>query len=78
MSLDTRILNLASAEEFVKRTKNARWEAWDIIVFERQPRAFMSTEGRYDRRTGRWGVEQRISPDSNGNWTVTIHKPFRK
>jgi hypothetical protein len=55
MALDTRILNLASAEEFVKRTSNVRWEGWDLITFVPQPRAYMMPKGRFDRETGRWG-----------------------
>lgn len=78
MALDTRILNLASAEEFVKRTSNVRWEGWDLITFVPQPRAYMMPKGRYDRESGRWGFEYRSSPDKMGNWTVSVRKPYRK
>lgn len=78
MSLDTRILNLASAEEFVNRARNTRWEGWDIVTFVPQPRAYLMPRGKFDRESGKWGVEYRATPDSNGNWTVTVRKPVRK
>ena len=78
MALDTRILNLASAEEFVKRARNTKWVGWDIVTFVPNPRAFMMTNGRFDRETSRWGVEYRSTPDANGNWTVMVRKPSRK
>jgi hypothetical protein len=78
MSLDTRILNLASAEEFVARTRNVRWENYDIITFVPQPRAYLMPKGKYDRASGRWGLEYRTPVSDNGTWTVQVRKPFRK
>lgn len=78
MALDTRVLNLASAEEFVNRTRNVRWEGWDIVTFVPQPRAYVMPNGRFNRESGKWGLEYRSTPDRNGNWTVTVRKPFRK
>lgn len=78
MALDTRILNSASAEEFVKRARNTRWDGWDIVTFVPNPRAYLMQNGRFDRETSRWGIEYRVSPDSAGNWTVMVRKPARK
>jgi hypothetical protein len=74
MALEKRILNLASAEVFVSNTKNVRWEGWDILTFIPKPYAYMSKNGVYDRDSGRWGIETRVSPDSKGNYKVLVSK----
>lgn len=78
MALETRILNLASAEDFVARTRNVRWEGWDIVTFVPQPRAYLMPHGSWDRRTSRWGIEYRVSPNDNGLYEVKTHGRSRK
>jgi hypothetical protein len=78
MALDTRILTESSAEEFVRRNKNTRWEGWDIITFVPNKRAWKMPEGRFNRETGQWGLEYRTSPNNKGLWTVQVSVPSRK
>lgn len=70
--LDTRILNAASAEEFVSNNKNVRWEGWDIVTHVPNDKAFFTDKGRFDCVTGTWGLQYRVGPDSQGNWKVRI------
>lgn len=75
---DTMILDLASAENYVERNRNTRWEGWDIVSFNPHPRAHVSVEGVFNRERGRWGYESRVTPDSNGLWTVKAIRRGRK
>ena len=76
MALDTRILNLAAAEDFVSKSRNSRWDGWTIVTFVPQPRAYLMPHGVWDRETSRWGLEYRVSPDRQGNYTVKV--PVRR
>jgi hypothetical protein len=78
MALDTRVLNEASADEFVKRNKNVRWDGWDIVTHVPNDRVWKHKNGRFSRETGKWGLEYRVSPDENGNWTVKVPVARRK
>ena len=72
IKLDTRILNAASAEEFVSNNDNVHWDGWDIITHVPNEKAYFTDKGRFDRISSRWGLEYRVSPDSQGNWKVRI------
>jgi hypothetical protein len=76
MALDTRVLTLAAAEDFVSKSRNSRWDGWTIVTFIRNPRAAMSKDGIYDRNSSTWGYEIRVSPDNNGHYTVKV--PVRR
>lgn len=54
-----------------KRGINVRSEGWDIVFFKPDKRAYRQVKGRYDRTTGEWGFETRVSPNSKGNWMVS-------
>lgn len=69
---DTRVLNIASAEEFVSRNANVRWDGWNIITHVPNDKAFFMTKGRFNQSTGQWGLEHQTAPDSNGTWKVRI------
>jgi hypothetical protein len=70
--LKDRTLDYRQAHEFVTRTRTARWEGWDIVNFFPNPRAFYRPDGVFDRKTSRWGFEQRSTPKANGTWTVKV------
>jgi hypothetical protein len=74
MALETRILDETSADNFVQRSKNVRWDGWDIVKFSPNPRAVYSVDGRFDRSSGLWGIEHRFSPGPDGLWRVKVWK----
>lgn len=70
--LDKRVLNLASAEEFVSNNRNVHWDGYDIVTHVPNDKAYFTDKGRFDRDSGSWGLEYRVGPDSQGNWTVRV------
>lgn len=63
-----KVLNYAQVHKYEERTPNARWEGWDLCLFTPVASAATKISGVY--RSGRWGIEVRISPDKNGNWVL--------
>lgn len=63
-----RAYNYEEAHQFVANTRNARWDGWDIILWKKNPGAFMKPKGTC--RSGVWGIESRISVDTDGLWRV--------
>jgi hypothetical protein len=60
---------------------NVRVEGWDLVFFVPKKRAVLApvkwnthgtvrTSGAYDRKTGQWGIESRVSCDNTGKWRV--------
>ncbi len=62
------VLNYDAAHRFVDRTAKARWEGWDIVLFSANDYAWNNPKGAF--RNERWGIEERISPDTKGLWKV--------
>lgn len=56
-------------EDFVKtlvrRGVDARWDGWDVVIFNKDPQAMRSKFGVWHDG---FGFESRISPGSNGYW----------
>ena len=49
---------------------NVRWEGWDIVIHNSDPRAFMSKNGKFYNS---WGFERRIKPRAiDGKWSVPL------
>ena len=71
---DTLVLNYDTAHTYVERTKKARWDGWDIVLFSPGEYGWNNPRGAF--RNGQWGTEQRIAPNSRGLWVVK--QPKRK
>ncbi len=65
-------INLKRSDEFVKNQQNhgvdIRWDGWEMIFFREYPTAVFSKDGVF--RNGKWGYEQRVSPNVKGVWEV--------
>lgn len=61
------LVNLSDAERFVSKTRNARWDGWDIVFFRPHPNGYTSPQGVFYR--GRWGFQHRVSPSRRG-WEI--------
>ena len=72
MALDTRVLTMESAEEYVRRSRNVRWDGWDLVKFVPNKNAWKMPNGVYNRETGEWGLEYRTPVDSRGLWTIKV------
>lgn len=51
-----------------KRGIDVYWDGWDIVYFNADPRAEYSSKGVY--RNGKFGYENRLSPDRQGKWST--------
>jgi hypothetical protein len=75
------VLEYDAAHEFVTKQSKAgndvRWEGWDMVFFKPTPYGFSNPKGAF--RKGRWGMENRVTPDSTGRWVVPVKnvKPLR-
>lgn len=76
-------LDYKGAHKFVRSQRqlgnNVRWDGWDVVFWKPTRHGFntssrtngvVNTVGSFDRKKGRWGVETRISVDSNGMWRI--------
>lgn len=71
--------SLKSAERFISNQQDlgstVKWDGWDIVFFHPNDYAAMTVESRvgravFNRDTGRWGFETRVSPNTEGQWEV--------
>ena len=65
--------SIEEADAFVSKTRNARWENYDILVFTPSDRGFAHKRGTFDRKTQRWGFTYRHPVTSDGKWNVKVH-----
>ena len=64
-------LNYDTAHTFVEGHRDTRrWDGWDIVVWSRNPKGWMLSNGEYNRKLKAWGVAKRISPNAEGKWNV--------
>lgn len=65
-------LDYKSAHRFVREQRSlgnsVRWDGWDMVFWKPTRHGFTSVNGSFYK--DRWGVESRISVDSNGVWKV--------
>lgn len=69
---DVLVLGYEDAHRYVDRTKRARWEGWDIVIFSPNEHGWNNVKGAF--RNGRWGMEQRVTVNGDGNWIVKQFK----
>lgn len=67
-------LDYKAAHRFVREQRKignaVRWEGWDMVFWKPTRHGFTSTNGTFDKKSGRWGVESRIPVNSDGVWMV--------
>jgi hypothetical protein len=65
-------LSLEKVDGFVARLQrkgiNVKWEGWTMVFLRPHKHARTSQDGRY--QNGEWGFEQRVEPNSQGQWLV--------
>ena len=61
-------LDISNVDKFVENNPNARWESWDIVLFEPDSAAESSPDGTW--HNGQWGYQRRIAVNSDGTWTI--------
>lgn len=54
-------------DEKVSRGYNVRWDGWDVVFWQKNPRGMTHPRGSW---RGQWGIETRVSPDNNGQWVI--------
>lgn len=79
MALVTREFDYEQAHKYVADTPNVRWDGWDIVtrVPDHKDKAVFMNKGVFDRTTRRWYIEHRVSPDTNGKWSVKVREYSR-
>jgi hypothetical protein len=63
-----RILNYDEAHDWVSNNSRALWDGWDIVIWKRNPNGATNKKGLY--RNGSWGIADRYSVNSDGNWRI--------
>lgn len=66
------LASLSDAEAFVRRTRNARWDNYDIVTFVPNHRGYANKNGVFDRATNRWGFEYRYPVKEDGTWSPKV------
>ncbi len=66
------MLNLEQAENYVAKSRNARWDNYTIVVFKANPRAYTNKAGV--RHNGVWGFESRYDVTDAGEWAVPTRR----
>jgi hypothetical protein len=63
-------LDYDAIHRFVDGHPDARWDGWDMLLFKETPAGATHMKGAFVG--GRWGIQDRISPDSNGKWVFKV------
>ena len=72
--VDITLNSLEEADKFVNKTRNTRWDGWDIITFVPNERAYMHKRGTYNRVVNRWGFEYKYPVTEQGTWNVKAYR----
>lgn len=63
-------LDIDAVHRFVEGYDNARWEGWDVLLFKPTPAGASHRKGAFVN--GKWGIQTRISPNSEGKWLLRV------
>lgn len=58
------------AAEQAKRGVDVSWDGWTLVFWKPNTNGFNDRNGAF--KNGKWGVQARVSVDSDGNWRVPI------
>lgn len=61
-------LDYEDAHAYVDKSPTAFWEGWTMVLFTPTQAGATSPRGIY--RDGKWGIAMRVSPNSEGLWTI--------
>jgi hypothetical protein len=59
-----------AVHRFVEGYENASWDGWDVLLFKRTPAGATHKKGAFVN--GQWGIQNRISPNSDGKWVLRV------
>lgn len=72
------IFDYSDGHRFVREQRRlgnkVRWEGWDMVFFKPTHYGYKDLNGAF--REGRWGVEQRVALNAEGQWEVPNKNVF--
>ena len=63
------ITSLEKMEQIVSKSKTLGWDGWTVVNSFPSEKGYTSKQGTFNRKTGRWHIENRYEPTVAG-WNI--------